>query len=279
MARSHSTTELYPQIGASGRSSEADAVIIATGGMTYPATGSTGDGYALARQVGHTVVSPAPSLVPLEIKENWPGTVSGLSLKNVKLTAFREEQKLGEEFGEMLFTHFGISGPIVLSLSRAVIAAGASGVNLSLDLKPALSGQQVDERLQRDIEIFSRRHLINSLDQLLPMALIPIVIGLSGIDPHKPCNQINKEERQILAALLKGVPLTVKGVRPVAEAIVTKGGVAVLEVSPKTMGSKLVKGLYFAGEVLDVDGFTGGFNLQAAWSSGFVAGKASAQNL
>ncbi len=257
--------------------SRADAVIVATGGVTYPATGSTGDGYTFAAQAGHTVVKPQPSLVPLETEETWPGDLMGLSLKNVRLAAYAGEHKLAEEFGEMLFTHFGISGPIVLSISRPVIAAGTAGVRLLLDLKPALSLEQLDSRLQRDLAKFSRRHFQNSLDELLPLSLIPVVVKLSGIDPHKPCNQVSKSDRQALAQVLKNLPLTVKCARPLAEAIVTKGGVAVNELSPKTMGSKRISGLYFAGETMDVDGLTGGFNLQAAWSSGFVAGEAATQ--
>lgn len=261
-----------------GKKSFADAVIIATGGVTYPATGSTGDGYVLAVQAGHTLIPPAPSLVPLETVEEWPKNLSGLTLKNVELSVYAGNKLIGKEFGEMLFTHFGISGPIVLSLSRIIIEAGIKDIVLALDLKPALNAEQLDDRLRRDLEKFSRRHFINSLSELLPMSMIPVIAGLCGIDQHKPCNQINKEERLALGSLLKAVPIKVSAVRPVQEAIVTMGGVCIKEVSPKTMESKLCKKLFFVGEILDIDGFTGGFNLQVAWSTGYLAGFSAVQS-
>ena len=257
-----------------GRFYPADAVVIATGGITYPATGSTGDGYALAAQAGHSIITPKPSLVPLETVESWPGELSGLALKNVEMTIRNQDKVLDKAFGEMLFTHFGISGPIVLSLSKAVTASANNGQGLTalLDLKPALSEEKLDERLQRNNQKFSRKHFINSLDELLPASLIPVFVSLVGIDAHKPVNQLTKGERQEMLYMLKALPLTIKGPRPIEEAIVTSGGVQVKEINPKTMGSNLLEGLYFAGEVIDIDGYTGGYNLQAAWSSGYVAG-------
>lgn len=257
-----------------GRFYPADAVVIATGGITYPATGSTGDGYALAAQAGHSIITPKPSLVPLETVESWPGELSGLALKNVEMTIRNQDKVLDKAFGEMLFTHFGISGPIVLSLSKAVTASANNGQGLTalLDLKPALSEEKLDERLQRNNQKFSRKHFINSLDELLPASLIPVFVRLVGIDAHKPVNQLTKGERQEMLYMLKALPLTIKGPRPIEEAIVTSGGVQVKEINPKTMGSNLLEGLYFAGEVIDIDGYTGGYNLQAAWSSGYVAG-------
>ena len=262
-----------------GRFFPASRVIVASGGASYPATGSTGDGYLLAQAAGHDVVPPQPSLAPLVTVERWPAQVMGLSLKNVRLRAEKAGKILAEEFGEMLFTHFGISGPIVLTLSRAVIEAGASGVQLYLDLKPALDVEQLRRRLDRDLQKFARRQLQNGLDELLPSSLIPVFLHLSGIDIYKTCNQLTKNQRQTLVSLMKALPLTVQGHRPLAEAIVTKGGVRVDQVSPKTMESKLARGLYFAGEVLDVDGYTGGDNLQSAWSSGYVAGQAAGRGI
>ena len=257
-----------------GRLYPADAVIIATGGVTYPATGSTGDGYALAAQAGHTIIPPKPSLVPLETVESWPSEVSGLALKNVEMTIRDQDKVLDKAFGEMLFTHFGLSGPIVLSLSKVVTAAAEMGRGLTalIDLKPALSEEKLDERLLRNNQKFSRKHFINSLDELLPASLIPVFVRLVGIDPHKPVNQLTKEERREMVYMLKSLPLTIKGPRPISEAIVTSGGVQVKEINPKSMASNLISGLYFSGEVIDIDGYTGGYNLQAAWSSGYVAG-------
>ncbi|MDO4581175.1 MAG: NAD(P)/FAD-dependent oxidoreductase [Bacillota bacterium] len=266
-------------IDAEGRAFPAAALIVATGGMTYPATGSSGDGYDLAREAGHSIVRPRPSLVPLETVETWPAQLSGLSLRNVELSVYDGERLLGREFGEMLFTHFGVSGPIVLSLSRLVTGASGQGAGLGLriDLKPALSVEQLERRLQRDLDAFSRRHLVNALDELLPLALVKLLPQLAGVDAHKPANQISRAERGRLLQTLKALPLTVKGARPIDEAIVTAGGVKLAEIEPQTMRSKLTEGLYFAGEVLDIDGMTGGYNLQAAWSSGFVAGQAAAK--
>ena len=257
----------------------APAVIITTGGLSYPATGSTGDGYNWARELGHSVVPPMPSLVPLEIKEEWAKELQGLTLRNVRITAWRGERNLDSQFGEMLFTHFGVTGPIVLSLSRVVVqelAKHGKPVKLTIDLKPALSEEQLDARLQRDFAEKVRKQYKNALDELLPKSLIPIVIKLSGILNDKWVHQITREERIGLGKLLKGLPLTAIRSLPIAAAIVTAGGVAVKEINPKNMQSKLVKGLYFAGEVIDIDAYTGGYNLQAAFSTGYVAGKAVA---
>ena len=258
----------------SGAFHAADAVVVATGGVTYPATGSTGDGYALAEQAGHSIVAPRPSLVPLETVEDWPARVSGLSLKNVRLTLRDGEKELDSAFGEMLFTHFGVSGPLVLTLSKTVCGREGQGrgLRLALDLKPALSPEQVQERLRRDLEKYSRRRLSNALGDLLPSSLIPVFVELTAIPADKAVNQLTRLERAAIAALLKEVPLTVAGPRPLAEAIVTAGGVNVREIDPRTMASRLLPGLFFAGEVMDVDGWTGGYNLQAAWSSGYAAG-------
>lgn len=256
------------------------AVIIATGGMSYPGTGSTGDGYAWAQAAGHHLVKPRPGLVPLVVEEEWVKKLQGLSLKNVRAQACRlNGSKINEEFGEMLFTHFGVSGPIILSMSRDVgeiLYQQRESVRLLIDLKPALSEEKLDERLQRDLSRYSRRQFKNSLDDLLPQKLIPVIVELSGIDGNKESNQISRNERHRLLELLKGLELTINGTRPIAEAIVTAGGVDVKQINPKTMESKLVKGLYFAGEIIDVDGYTGGFNLQAAFSTGYLAGKSAA---
>lgn len=254
-----------------------DAVVLATGGKSYPATGSTGDGYTLASALGHTIVMPRPSLVPLETKEEWPAKLSGLALKNVEIIAKADDRVIDKAFGEMLFTHFGVSGPIILSLSHAVIQVlGQAEVRLYINLKPALSPEQLEQRIQRDFLKFTRKHFRNALSELLPASLIPVMIELCGIAGDKPVNQITREERGRLRELLCSLPLTVKCTRGLEEAIVTAGGINTKEIDPKTMVSKLVNGLYFAGEIMDVDGLTGGYNLQIAWSSGYVAGKSAA---
>lgn len=251
---------------------EADSVIVATGGLSYPLTGSDGDGYRFAREVGHSVTPLRPSLVPLEIREAFCGELSGLSLRNISLRLV-ENGKVGfEDFGEMLFTHFGVSGPLILSAS-AHIREPANCV-LELDLKPALSPEQLDARVLRDFEKYHSRELRNALDDLLPKSLIPFVIESAGLPASLRVSQITKAMRGRLIACLKGFCLHVTAFRPIAEAIVTRGGVRVNEIDPKTMGSKLCRGLYFAGEVLDVDGYTGGFNLQIAFSTGAAAGRA-----
>ncbi len=268
-------------IKAAGRLYPADAVIICTGGMSYPGTGSTGDGYAMAKAAGHTIVEPRPGLVPLLAAEPWVKELQGLSLKNVKARSFREDgKKINEDFGELLFTHFGLSGPIILSMSRDIgdyIYKKKKTVRLVLDMKPALSEEKLDERLLRDFEKYARKMFKNALGDLLPQKMIPVIINLSGIDPEKECSQISRAERRGMVNLLKQLSLTITGTRPIQEAIVTAGGVNVKEVDPKTMQSKLMEGLYFAGEVLDVDGYTGGYNLQAAFSTGYVAGMHAAE--
>lgn len=253
----------------------ADAVVIATGGKSYPATGSTGDGYILAAQVGHKITDIRPSLVPIVTEESWVKDLMGLSLRNVELSVVAKNKVQAKMFGEMMFTHFGVTGPIVLSLSHTVgklmRKKNIGTIGLDINLKPALSPEILDKRLQKDFDLYSKKQLINGMKDLLPSRLIPLIIELAGIDPQKPINQISKEERQQIGYMLQHMPLIVKGLRPVEEAIVTAGGISLKEFNPKTMESKLVKGLYGAGEVLDIDAFTGGYNLQAAFSTGYVA--------
>ena len=253
----------------------ADAVVIATGGKSYPATGSTGDGYILAAQVGHKITDIRPSLVPIVTEESWVKDLMGISLRNVELSVVAKNKVQAKMFGEMMFTHFGVTGPIVLSLSHTVgklmRKKNIGTIGLDINLKPALSPETLDKRLQKDFDLYSKKQLINGMKDLLPSRLIPLIIELAGIDPQKPINQISKEERQQIGYMLQHMPLTVKGLRPVEEAIVTAGGISLKEFNPKTMESKLVKGLYGAGEVLDIDAFTGGYNLQAAFSTGYVA--------
>lgn len=253
----------------------ADAVVIATGGKSYPATGSTGDGYILAAQVGHKITDIRPSLVPIVTEESWVKDLMGISLRNVELSVVAKNKVQAKMFGEMMFTHFGITGPIVLSLSHTVgklmRKKNIGTIGLDINLKPALSPETLDKRLQKDFDLYSKKQLINGMKDLLPSRLIPLIIELAGIDPQKPINQISKEERQQIGYMLQHMPLTVKGLRLVEEAIVTAGGISLKEFNPKTMESKLVKGLYGAGEVLDIDAFTGGYNLQAAFSTGYVA--------
>lgn len=255
-----------------GRIFKADRVILATGGVSYPVTGSTGDGYKMAQEAGHTIVPPKASLVPLVTVEKWPEEVMGLSLKNVSLRVLdKKGREVYSDFGEMLFTHFGVSGPIVLSASSHIRAV--DGHRLHIDLKPALSEKQLDDRLVRDFDKYSRKDFVHALDDLLPKKLIPIIVRLSEIDSQKKVHQVTRQERQKLVELFKALPLTVKAMRPVSEAIITSGGVKVGEINPSTMESKIVPGLYFCGEMIDVDAYTGGFNLQIAFSTGFLAGK------
>ncbi len=263
-----------------GRHLLAPQVVLATGGASYPRTGSTGDGYALARQAGHTVVPPTPSLIPIVTREDWCRDLMGLSLRNVTLTLAdtRRNKVLFQELGEMLFTHFGISGPLVLSASCHMEQDRLRDYCLSIDLKPGLSAQQLDARLLRDFEAYHNRDFQNALGDLLPRKLIPVVVSLSGIPGQEKVHQITREQRQALVQLLKGLPVTPQAFRPLEEAIVTCGGVAVKEVNPRTMESKLCPGLYFAGELLDVDAYTGGYNLQIAFSTGHAAGMALAEN-
>lgn len=255
----------------------ADKVIVCTGGASYPQTGSTGDGYDFARTAGHTVIPPKASLVPVVTEEKWVRDIMGLSLKNISVSAFdKNNKKVYTDFGEMLFTHFGISGPVVLSMSAHLKNIGAEKYTLEIDLKPALDEEQLDARILRDFEKYSKKHIINALDDLLPKALIPVIVSISGIEPHKAVCALTKSERAKLVHTLKHLPLTMVSLRLVEEAIVTSGGVKVSEINPSTMESKIISGLYFAGEVIDVDGYTGGFNLQAAFSTGYLAGMSAA---
>lgn len=258
----------------SGNELEADSVLIATGGASYSLTGSTGDGYRFATKLGHTVIEPRPSLIPLECHEGFCSRLSGLSLKNVRLSVFEQDKKKAvfSDMGEMLFTHFGISGPLVLTASSYMNKMGDKKYRAEIDLKPALSPEQLDARILRDFGELKNKDFANSLDKLLPKSLIPVVVSLSGIEPNKKVNSIDKESRKKLCGLLKAFPLTITSFRPLEEAIITRGGVSVKEINPATMESKLVKGLFFAGEVIDVDALTGGFNLQIAFSTGHLAG-------
>lgn len=257
----------------------ADAVILAAGGASYPGTGSDGGGAKLAAKLGHKIVPLRPSLVPLESDYAYVDDLQGLSLRNVQGTLTADGEKIGSEFGEMLFTHFGVSGPIILSLSNLAAKALDEGkeVELHIDLKPALSEEKLDARIQRDFTQYSKKQLANGMKDLLPQRLIPVVCDMAYLDEEKFINQISREERHRLLAALKNFCVPITSTRPLAEAIVTAGGVSVKEINPKTMESKLIRGLHFAGEVMDVDGYTGGYNLQAAFSSGHAAGMAAAE--
>ena len=246
----------------------ADHVIIACGGASYPTTGSDGMMYDLLRRAGHTIIPPRPALVPLICAEDWIASVQGLSLKNVTLILSRQGRTVYEELGEMLFTHNGVSGPLALSASSYY----ESGDEITLDLKPALSADKLDERIIRDFREYNNRDYSNSLGALLPKSLIPVIIRLSGIDPAKKVHQITSEERQKIVSILKSLKLTVTGTGGFNEAIITRGGVDVKEIDPSTMQSRIVKGLSFAGEIIDTDALTGGYNLQIAWSTGYLAG-------
>ncbi len=254
----------------------ADAVIIATGGISYPLTGSTGDGYKFAEHTGHKVKEASPSLVPVNIKEGFAKELQGLSLRNVELSLVDGRKVLYKEMGEMLFTHFGISGPLVLSASSYLSGKDIQKMKFVLDLKPALAIEQLDARISRDFSEFKNSYFKNSLGKLLPAKLIPVITRLSGIDADKKVNSITRQEREGLASLLKGLVMTPESLRGFDEAIITKGGVMVKEINPSTMESKKVKGMYFAGEVIDTDAMTGGYNLQIAWSTGYLAGISAA---
>lgn len=258
----------------------ADAVIIATGGCSYCSTGSTGDGYRFARELGHAVTELRPSLVPFETAEPWVKDLQGLSLKNVTVRIRHGSKTIYEDFGEMLFTHFGVSGPLVLSASgRINDYMEQMPLQMEIDLKPALSVEQLDKRILRDFEDNRNRQFKNGVQKLFPSKLIPVIVALSGIDPEKKVNEVTKEERQSFAKLMKAFPLTVIQFRGFQEAVITRGGVSVKEINPSTMESRLVPGLYFSGEVLDLDALTGGFNLQVAWSTGCLAGTSASQKL
>lgn len=263
---------------ADGREEYADSVVVATGGISYESTGSTGDGYRFAERAGHKLAEAKPALVPFHIQEPFCRDMMGLSLKNVSVSLSCDGKELYQGFGEMLFTHFGVSGPLILTASSyyAKRAYGKRAV-LRLDLKPALTEEQLDRRILRDFEENRNRLFKNALGGLFPAKMIPVMVALSSIDPEKKVNEVTREERKGLVSLIKGLPMTVTGCRNFSEAIITQGGVSVKEINPSTMESKIVKGLYFAGEVLDLDALTGGFNLQIAWSTGHLAGCSAAQ--
>lgn len=244
-----------------------DKVAVCTGGKSYPLTGSTGDGYALAKSVGHTVTEIKPSLVPLVCSNHFIPKLQGLSLKNISISLLENEKKIYSDFGEMLFTHYGLSGPVILSASSHIRNMGKKQYKVIIDLKPALDEQALDKRIQRDFTELSNKDFINSLNKLLPKKLIPVIVLLSGISPSAKVNQITKEERYKLVHLIKNFEVNISGFRPVEEAIVTSGGINVKEIDPRTMKSKIMDNLYFAGEVIDVDAYTGGFNLQIAFST------------
>lgn len=262
-----------------GKIFEADSVILATGGASYPATGSTGDGFKFAKRLGHTITKILPALVPLETEEDFVRDIQGLSLRNVRVKLLSDGKKVAEQFGEMLFTHFGVSGPIILTLSRqtAQLLAQNHFVELEINLKPALTPEQIDARILRDFDKFKRKSIKNALIDLLPSKLIPIVLDLAFLAEDRRVDEITAAERRRLTEILQKLPLTITKTRPIEEAIVTAGGVDVKEINPKTFESKIVENLYIIGEVADIDGLTGGFNLQAAWSMGNAAGIAAAQ--
>ncbi|MGN0483299.1 MAG: NAD(P)/FAD-dependent oxidoreductase [Lachnospiraceae bacterium] len=252
---------------------EAEAVIVATGGCSYPATGSTGDGYRFAKEAGMAVKPCLPALVPLTTAEEYVKELQGLSLKNVEIHIYNGKKCLYEDFGEMLFTHFGVSGPLILSASSKITdVLQKQTLSMEIDLKPALDDEQLDKRILRQFDQNQNRQFKNAIAKLFPAKLIPVMIEISGIDPEKKVNAVTKEERQKLMEKIRRFPLTLTGTRDFTEAIITKGGVSLKEIDPHTMESKKIKGLFFAGEVLDVDAMTGGFNLQIAWSSGHLAG-------
>ena len=256
-----------------GKKMKADAVIVATGGISYPSTGSTGDGYRFAKETGHRVTELLPSLVPMEVRQWYAKELQGLSLRNIEIRITDGKKKLYEEFGEMLFTHYGVTGPVILSASSVVgKTLRKKELTLHIDLKPALSEEQLDKRILREFDANHNKQYKNSIDSLFPAKLKPVMIELSEIEPEKKVNEITKEERQRLVHLIKDFTMTLTGLRGYNEAIITKGGVSVKEIDPGTMESKKMKGLYFAGEVLDLDAVTGGYNLQIAWSTGYLAG-------
>ena len=265
----------------SGEKFPADAVILATGGASYPLTGSSGDGYRIAAALGHRIEPPRPSLIPLECHEGFCSRLAGLSLKNVTLSVYENGKKrpVFRELGELLFTHTGISGPLALSASACIGECASGKYRAEIDLKPGLSAEQLDSRILRDFSAASNRDFSNSLDRLLPKSLIPVAVSLSGIPASEKVNQIDRASRERLCEVIKGLTLNITGTRPIEEAIVTRGGVSVKEISPARLSSRLVSGLYFAGEIIDADALTGGFNLQIAFSTGFAAGKGAAEQL
>lgn len=256
-----------------GNRLKADAVILATGGLSYPSTGSTGDGYRMAEKTGHRIAPTSPSLVPLETKDAWCSGLQGLSLKNVSLRIMDGKKKVYEDFGEMLFTHFGVSGPMILSASAAMkYEFWQKEPTIYIDLKPALDPEQLDKRVLKDFEEASNKNFQNAIVHLFPGKMVPVMAQLSGIHPDKKVNEISREERLRFVQLIKNLPITIAGTRGWNEAIITKGGVSVKDINPSTMESKVIKGLSVCGEVLDLDAYTGGYNLQIAWSTGCLAG-------
>ena len=254
-----------------GEKIKADKVIIATGGLSYPKTGSTGHGIKMSKDLGHSIIQSSPSLVPIVVNELWVKDLQGLSLKNVEVTLFKKNKPIIKEFGEMIFTHYGVSGPIILSLS-SYIKSPYTQYSISINLKPALTIEKLDLRLQRDFDKNSRKQYKNSLNELLPTKLIPIIIKLSNIHENKFVHQITKNERRNLVTLIQNLKFSIKSLRPISEAIITSGGIDTKEINSSTLESKLINGLYFAGEIIDVDALTGGYNLQIAFSTGYLAG-------
>ncbi|MFC1551578.1 NAD(P)/FAD-dependent oxidoreductase [Candidatus Latescibacterota bacterium] len=256
----------------------AAAYLITTGGLSYPKTGSTGDGYRWAKRMGHTVTKPEPALTPLVMKEPWVQDLEGLSLKNVRISVYQKGKKLEDRFGEALFTGFGLSGPIILDMSKSIGQILKNGqTSISIDFKPALEHDKLDKRLLRDIEEFANKEIKNILPGLLPRKLIPVILDMWGVDPEKQGNSVTKDERKALRLLLKDFPMTVKNLLGFNKAVITAGGINLREIDPKTMRSKLIDNLFFAGEILDLDGPTGGYNLQVCWSTGYLAGEFSAK--
>ena len=253
-----------------------DSVIIATGGVSYPTTGSDGDGYRFASELGIKTIDAKPALVPLVTIEEWPKELMGLTLKNVTLRAFDGNKKVFEDMGEVLFTHFGISGPLVLTLS-SIIAEHPENVKVFIDLKPALTREELDRRVLRDFQTAKNKQMKNALFELMPSSLVQIILQLAQIDPDLAVNSLTKQDRARLVEIIKAIPLVIKGTRPIEEAIITRGGIDTREINPTTMESKKVSGLYFSGEVIDVDAFTGGFNLQIAFSTGYLAGRSASE--
>ena len=279
-----SVTELLTEDGkikglktAKGRTVLSEKVILCTGGKSYPLTGSDGSGYELAKSVGHTVVPPKAALVPLETKESWAAELQGLSLKNVAVALKENGKKIYDDFGEMMFTHFGITGPVVLSSSCHVSDTEKNSYTFEIDLKPALDEKQLEDRILRDFAENANKNFENALGKLYPQKLIPVMVKLSGIDPYKKVNSITREERRSLLKLTKCLALGISRPRPIDEAIVTDGGINTKEINPSTMESRLVCGLFFAGEVIDVAAYTGGYNLQIAFSTGYTAGKSASK--
>lgn len=273
------TEQRFDVFFSNGKKENADAVIVATGGISYAATGSTGDGFEFAKAFGHTVTDLKPSLVPLVTSDGWCKDLQGLSLKNTGLKMYSAGKLIYEDFGEMMFTHFGITGPMILSASSYYYKRKSDECVIHLDLKPALSEDVLDERILREISGNHEKHFINMLPSLLPAKMVPVIARMTGIEEHKKCGDIKKEERKKIVHILKDLEIHVTGTRGFEEAIITKGGISVKEVSPKTMMSKLCDGLFFAGEALDLDALTGGFNLQIAWSTGFLAGRSCREYL